>query len=585
MKQHIILSFLLVLFWILNPAWDSQALTVSGHITDVSSGLGISGHTVFILVDNSDNQGFNYYNRIKTDTNGLYSDTFFVPPGQALTLTVLSFDCNMIPQQQTIQITQQQYAIDFQVCSGLSGCHAWFSSHSFHSNPLRITFRNFSLGDIDTYFWDFGDGTNSFQQQPIHNYPQPGTYIVSLTVSHSNPIPLCFSTFTDTIIVGNSPAPCEAKFSAWANNTNPYKWHFQNQSTGIINQWKWDFGDGITSMGSNTMHVYSDTGLYNVCHIISGPQCQDTFCQTIHISSPGYYHLAGQVFAGFFPAQDAQVMLLRKIDGKYMHERTSCVDSLGVYYFYHILGGQYILRASPKPTSSQFGNYIPTYNPSSPFWYEAMEIHLQQNYFGANIQLKPYPVPAAGPGQISGLVVFGDTSGSMNPAPEVEVLLLNPGGQAVGATWSLADGSFAFPSIQLGQYRIQAEVPGIPSQVAMVDLSPSQPVSENITLEVLPMMVLVVTEKAFTAENSILMMPNPVHDEGLLVVDVARSGKIKLQVLGLDGKSWMDTILEHPGGKQRYPIQMFGLPSGMFIIRASTDKDGVLSAKFLKLPR
>src|SRR5256885_16821248 len=38
---------------------------------------------------------------------------------------------------------------------------------------------------IDSWFWNFGDGINSFLQNPIHQYNTPGTYNVSLVVGNS----------------------------------------------------------------------------------------------------------------------------------------------------------------------------------------------------------------------------------------------------------------------------------------------------------------------------------------------------------------------------------------------------------------
>ncbi|HNP98423.1 MAG TPA: PKD domain-containing protein [Bacteroidia bacterium] len=44
---------------------------------------------------------------------------------------------------------------------------------------------NFTTEDIDFYYWDFGDGTNSTLKSPgSHFYTQDGTYTVSLTVSY-----------------------------------------------------------------------------------------------------------------------------------------------------------------------------------------------------------------------------------------------------------------------------------------------------------------------------------------------------------------------------------------------------------------
>lgn len=48
---------------------------------------------------------------------------------------------------------------------------------------LVVQFRDRSVGQIDTWSWDFGDGYGSNVQHPSHMYRDPGTYSVRLTVS------------------------------------------------------------------------------------------------------------------------------------------------------------------------------------------------------------------------------------------------------------------------------------------------------------------------------------------------------------------------------------------------------------------
>ena len=49
--------------------------------------------------------------------------------------------------------------------------------------PLSVQFTNYSFGIIDSYLWDFGDGTTSTLTNPLHIYQDEGVYTVSLTVS------------------------------------------------------------------------------------------------------------------------------------------------------------------------------------------------------------------------------------------------------------------------------------------------------------------------------------------------------------------------------------------------------------------
>jgi PKD repeat protein len=51
--------------------------------------------------------------------------------------------------------------------------------------PLAVQF-NDSSKNVDQWYWNFGDGTNSTEQNPEHIYYIPGTYILNLTVSNAN---------------------------------------------------------------------------------------------------------------------------------------------------------------------------------------------------------------------------------------------------------------------------------------------------------------------------------------------------------------------------------------------------------------
>jgi len=48
--------------------------------------------------------------------------------------------------------------------------------------PLKVQFSDWSTGDITSWSWNFGDGSTSTEQNPIHTYANSGTYTVSLSV-------------------------------------------------------------------------------------------------------------------------------------------------------------------------------------------------------------------------------------------------------------------------------------------------------------------------------------------------------------------------------------------------------------------
>lgn len=48
-----------------------------------------------------------------------------------------------------------------------------------------VLFFDESEGNIDSWLWDFGDGTTSRARNPVHEYKSFGLFVVTLTVSNS----------------------------------------------------------------------------------------------------------------------------------------------------------------------------------------------------------------------------------------------------------------------------------------------------------------------------------------------------------------------------------------------------------------
>jgi PKD repeat protein len=49
--------------------------------------------------------------------------------------------------------------------------------------PLNVQFTDLSSGSVDSYQWNFGDGSTSTLRNPLHTYSDPGIYTVTLTVT------------------------------------------------------------------------------------------------------------------------------------------------------------------------------------------------------------------------------------------------------------------------------------------------------------------------------------------------------------------------------------------------------------------
>ncbi len=132
-------------------------------------------------------------------------------------------------------------------------------------NSTNYCFPNISDTIATNWWWDFGNplATNdtSILEFPCYNYPNPGTYTVTLIINKGTS---CADTATAIINVSSVTAAFthNAPQCALSNVT------FTNTSTSSINStiagYLWDFGDTQTSTLTNPTHAYATGGTYTV---------------------------------------------------------------------------------------------------------------------------------------------------------------------------------------------------------------------------------------------------------------------------------------------------------------------------------
>lgn len=126
--------------------------------------------------------------------------------------------------------------------------------------PLTVKFTDKSTRNPTEWYWDFGDGETSYEQNPTHTYSELGTYKAKLIVNNE----VGESKKTVTVYV-KAPKKPVAKFSATPKSgTGPLSVKFTDKSKGNPTDWYWDFGDGSTSDSANPVHEYSQAGTYTV---------------------------------------------------------------------------------------------------------------------------------------------------------------------------------------------------------------------------------------------------------------------------------------------------------------------------------
>ncbi len=131
------------------------------------------------------------------------------------------------------------------------------------TRPDVVEFVDESTDDgwIVAWHWEFGDGAESSEQNPKHQYAEKGEFTISLTVTDNGGLT---GTVEKSIIVGNAAPIAAFSFTSPAKTGEAVK--FTNESTddGEIAACFWEFGDGATSAQWSPEHEYSSTGTFVV---------------------------------------------------------------------------------------------------------------------------------------------------------------------------------------------------------------------------------------------------------------------------------------------------------------------------------
>ncbi len=293
--KKIIFSLILSTFSLMLVS-QTYDVTISGIVTDINTGDPVIGQEIHISTDSVIGGGFIYYNTVVSGDGGYFEDIMQVPTGEQGTIFVYTMSCGVVMTQTDIFSPNMSHlTFDFQVCTDPGGgnCQAMFSYYPGYDS-LSIQFMDASTGSPDNWYWEFGDGNTSVEQNPLHIFPAEGEYITNLTISNDS----CTSTMEMIVFVmqDSLPGDCQAMFLSYADSNSFFTINFIDMSIaggnpqGIPDTWYWDFGDGNTSTLQNPVHTYLDDGDYLVCLTITGTgsqgsSCESTDCQYINVGN------------------------------------------------------------------------------------------------------------------------------------------------------------------------------------------------------------------------------------------------------------------------------------------------------------
>ena len=196
------------------------------------------------------------YSIPNTITSAIFTDTLIV------TDNIGCKDTLVLPDVDTVMRVRANFSSPSSVCLGNT-----------------ITFTNTStspFGDGRSYYWTFGDATNSTVTSPSHLYGTVGNYTVALYTTDT--VRGCIDSFKKIITVSHPTAAFTMSDSTAL--CAPLTVYFTNTSTGIPatgSNSEWTFGNGNTSIIRSPNATYTSPGIHTVQLIVTNAQgCKDT---------------------------------------------------------------------------------------------------------------------------------------------------------------------------------------------------------------------------------------------------------------------------------------------------------------------
>jgi len=184
-------------------------------------------------------------------------------------------------------------AFDY-VCDGLSCA---FTDHSTDPD-----------GTIESWLWEFGDGSAAAEAAPEHTFSATGDYAVSLTVTDDEG-DTDTATTTVSVSIPGANQPPSASFTWWCDNLNCNFTDASSDADGDQLTHSWDFDDGATSAAANPTHSYASAGSYVVTLTVSDGTELDTATQQLTVTEPASTLMTAVVAPILVDGRDASITI------------------------------------------------------------------------------------------------------------------------------------------------------------------------------------------------------------------------------------------------------------------------------------
>lgn len=151
------------------------------------------------------------------------------------------------------------------------------ANFTFTVNGLEVTFTNTST-NATSYEWDFGDGFSSFEEDPVHEYIDAGTYVVELKAYNDCGVA------TQTRVVNTAPMADFVASPLTGCASLVVQMENLSSSNATTFQWTFPGGTPATSGQPNPSVLYNAAGTYSITLRATNASGSDTITRTNYIT-------------------------------------------------------------------------------------------------------------------------------------------------------------------------------------------------------------------------------------------------------------------------------------------------------------
>ena len=166
---------------------------------------------------------------------------------------------------------------------------------------------------------------------------------------------------------------------------------------------------------------------------------------------------------------------------------------------------------------------------------------------------------------------------------DVEVLLMNESMEPYIYTRSDENGNFTFDDLAFGRYMIYAELMGINTTPALINLHEGQP---EVWVEIRVFgneanYFLSVRESKERLTGISQVYPNPASENAMLEMTVSAPLQLELVIYGQLGQVIWNHVLDLGAGAHRISIPAGELPAGYYYLRATSSQGDQITRRIV----